>query len=69
MVALTTASRAQAAILYAILNVALVRGDEIVAAGTLYGGTYNLFAANFCRNLALRQDLLIRRTRKNLLKL
>lgn len=32
-----------AAITYAILNLAEV-GDEIVAASTLYGGTYNLFA-------------------------
>ncbi|MEN6412232.1 MAG: O-acetylhomoserine aminocarboxypropyltransferase/cysteine synthase family protein [Veillonellales bacterium] len=31
-----------AAVLYAILNVASA-GDEIVAAGTLYGGTYELF--------------------------
>lgn len=33
-----------AAITYAILNIAGV-GDEIVAASTLYGGTYNLFSA------------------------
>lgn len=33
-----------AAITYAIINIASV-GDEIVAASTLYGGTYNLFAA------------------------
>ncbi|NTW71145.1 MAG: homocysteine synthase [Eubacteriaceae bacterium] len=32
-----------AAITYAILNIAKC-GDEIVSAGTLYGGTYNLFA-------------------------
>lgn len=32
-----------AAITYAILNIAQA-GDEIVAASTLYGGTYNLFA-------------------------
>ncbi|TCK87966.1 O-acetylhomoserine sulfhydrylase [Natranaerovirga hydrolytica] len=32
-----------AAILYSILNIAQA-GDEIVAASTLYGGTYNLFA-------------------------
>ena len=32
-----------AAITYAILNIAKT-GDNIVAAGTLYGGTYNLFA-------------------------
>jgi len=32
-----------AAITYAILNIAGA-GDEIVAASTLYGGTYNLFA-------------------------
>jgi O-acetylhomoserine (thiol)-lyase len=40
--ALATAS-GSAAILYAILNIA-GSGDEIVAASTLYGGTYNLFA-------------------------
>ncbi|BDU51236.1 O-acetylhomoserine aminocarboxypropyltransferase/cysteine synthase family protein [Haliovirga abyssi] len=39
--ALATAS-GSAAITYAILNIAKA-GDEIVAAGTLYGGTYNLF--------------------------
>lgn len=32
-----------AAVTYAILNIAGA-GDEIVSAGTLYGGTYNLFA-------------------------
>ncbi|NLD47694.1 MAG: O-acetylhomoserine aminocarboxypropyltransferase/cysteine synthase, partial [Clostridiaceae bacterium] len=32
-----------AAITYAILNIAEA-GDEIVAASTLYGGTYNLFS-------------------------
>ncbi|MFB5067753.1 MAG: homocysteine synthase [Candidatus Wallacebacter cryptica] len=40
--ALATAS-GSAAILYAILNIAGC-GDEIAAASTLYGGTYNLFA-------------------------
>jgi len=35
-----------AAITYAILNIAGT-GDEIVSASTLYGGTYNLFAATF----------------------
>lgn len=40
--ALATASGA-AAVLYSILNIAGV-GDEIVAASTLYGGTYSLFA-------------------------
>lgn len=40
---LATASGA-AAITYAILNIAGA-GDEIVSASTLYGGTYNLFAA------------------------
>lgn len=35
-----------AAITYAILNIAGA-GDEIIAAGTLYGGTYNLFAITF----------------------
>ncbi len=37
-----------AAITYSVLNVAGV-GDEIVAANTLYGGTYNLFAATLPR--------------------
>ncbi|MDD4801467.1 MAG: O-acetylhomoserine aminocarboxypropyltransferase/cysteine synthase [Syntrophomonas sp.] len=41
--ALATAS-GSAAITYAILNIACA-GDEIVSASTLYGGTYNLFAA------------------------
>lgn len=40
--ALATAS-GSAAILYSILNIAGV-GDEIIAASTLYGGTYTLFA-------------------------
>src|SRR5690606_13629259 len=40
--ALATAS-GQAAITYAILNIAEA-GDEIVSASSLYGGTYNLFA-------------------------
>ncbi len=42
MAALATASGA-AAITYAIQNIAKA-GDHIVAANTLYGGTYNLFA-------------------------
>ncbi|AFM39773.1 O-acetylhomoserine sulfhydrylase [Desulfosporosinus acidiphilus SJ4] len=40
--ALATSS-GQAAITYAILNIAQA-GDEIVASGSLYGGTYTLFA-------------------------
>lgn len=40
--ALATAS-GQAAITYAILNIAR-SGDEIISANSLYGGTYNLFA-------------------------
>ncbi|MDS0526934.1 homocysteine synthase [Clostridium sp. SHJSY1] len=40
--ALATAS-GSAAITYSVLNIAGV-GDEIVAASTLYGGTYNLFS-------------------------
>lgn len=43
--ALSTASGA-AAVTYAILNIARA-GDNIVAAKTLYGGTYNLFAHTF----------------------
>lgn len=43
--ALATASGA-AAITYAILNIAKA-GDHIVAASTLYGGTYNLFEHTF----------------------
>lgn len=38
------AASGSAAITYSILNIAGA-GDEIVAASTLYGGTYNLFAA------------------------
>lgn len=45
--ALATAS-GSAAITYAILNIAGA-GDEIVAASTLYGGTYNLFSVTFSR--------------------
>lgn len=45
--ALATAS-GSAAILYSILNIAS-SGDEIVAASTLYGGTYNLFAITLPR--------------------
>ncbi len=37
-----------AAITYSILNVANA-GDNIVAASTLYGGTYNLFTATLPR--------------------
>lgn len=37
-----------AAITYALLNIAGT-GDEIVSAGTLYGGTYNLFSTTFPR--------------------
>ncbi|MDP4157364.1 MAG: O-acetylhomoserine aminocarboxypropyltransferase/cysteine synthase [Bacillota bacterium] len=43
--ALATAS-GMSAIMLTILNVAQA-GDEIVAASTLYGGTYNLFAVTF----------------------
>lgn len=45
--AVATAS-GSAAITYAILNIART-GDEIVAASTLYGGTYNLFNATLPR--------------------
>ena len=47
MGALAVAS-GSAAITYAILNIA-GSGDEIVAASTLYGGTYNLFAVTLPR--------------------
>lgn len=43
--ALATAS-GSAAITYAVLNLAGA-GDHLVAAATLYGGTYNLFSARF----------------------
>lgn len=42
---LATAS-GSAAIMYAILNIAAA-GDEIVAASTLYGGTYTMFSETF----------------------
>lgn len=42
-VAALAVASGSAAITYAILNIAEA-GDEIVAASTLYGGTYNLFA-------------------------
>ncbi|SDK83257.1 O-acetylhomoserine aminocarboxypropyltransferase/cysteine synthase family protein [Natronincola ferrireducens] len=41
-------SSGQAAITYAIQNLAEV-GDEIISASTLYGGTYNLFASTLPR--------------------
>ncbi len=43
-----------AAITYSILNIARV-GDEIVAASTLYGGTYNLFSATL-PNLGIKTN-------------
>ncbi len=43
------------AITYSILNIAKT-GDEIVAANTLYGGTYNLFK-NFLPNLGIKVHL------------
>ncbi|WP_442603571.1 homocysteine synthase [Paenibacillus sp. KN14-4R] len=45
--ALATAS-GQAAITYAIMNIA-GSGDEIVSASTLYGGTYNLFSTTLSK--------------------
>ncbi len=45
--ALAVASGA-AAVTYSVLNIAGA-GDEIVAASTLYGGTYNLFASTLPR--------------------
>ena len=45
-------SSGQAAITYAILNIAR-SGDEVVAASTLYGGTYTLFAHTL-RKLGIR---------------
>ena len=45
-VAALAVASGSAAITYAILNIAGT-GDEIVSASTLYGGTYNLFAATF----------------------
>lgn len=43
-----TLATGSAAITYAILNIA-GQGDEIVAASTLYGGTYNLFSITLKR--------------------
>lgn len=43
-----TLASGSAAITYAILNIA-GSGDEIVAASTLYGGTYNLFSVTLKR--------------------
>ncbi|NLL88630.1 MAG: O-acetylhomoserine aminocarboxypropyltransferase/cysteine synthase [Firmicutes bacterium] len=42
------AASGSAAILYAVLNIASC-GDEIVSASTIYGGTYNLFAATLAK--------------------
>ncbi|MDQ0177063.1 O-acetylhomoserine aminocarboxypropyltransferase/cysteine synthase family protein [Bacillus chungangensis] len=46
--AAVAASSGMAAITLAVLNIASA-GDEIVAAGNLYGGTYNLFAVTLPR--------------------
>ena len=63
--ALATAS-GSAAILYAILNIA-GSGDEIVAASTLYGGTYNLFAVTLPK-FGIKTVLLIQINQQILLK-
>ncbi|HCS75214.1 MAG TPA: homocysteine synthase [Clostridiales bacterium] len=42
------AASGSSAIMYAIINIAGA-GDEIVSAGTLYGGTYNLFSTTLSR--------------------
>lgn len=47
-VAALAVASGQAAITYAILNIAKA-GDEIVSASALYGGTYNLFAHTLAR--------------------
>ncbi|MEG0614157.1 MAG: O-acetylhomoserine aminocarboxypropyltransferase/cysteine synthase family protein, partial [Oscillospiraceae bacterium] len=47
-IAAVATSSGSSAITYAILNIAKT-GDEIVAAATLYGGTFNLFSATFPR--------------------
>ncbi|HOL90681.1 MAG TPA: homocysteine synthase [Clostridiales bacterium] len=47
-VAALAVSSGSAAITYAVLNIAGT-GDEIVAASTLYGGTYNLFSVTLPR--------------------
>ncbi len=47
-VAALAVASGSAAITYAVLNIAGA-GDEIVAAGTLYGGTYNLFSVTLPR--------------------
>lgn len=52
--AVATAS-GMAAITYAITNIA-VAGDEIVAAATLYGGTYTLFTHTF-KNFGIKVNL------------
>lgn len=53
--ALATSS-GMAAITYAILNIAK-NGDEIVAANTLYGGTYTLFNDRFPKQYGIKVNL------------
>ena len=53
--ALATAS-GMAAIFYAVLNIAK-SGDEIVAANTLYGGTYTLFAERLPKQYGIKTHL------------
>ena len=53
--ALVTAS-GMAAIFYAILNIAKA-GDEIIAANTLYGGTYTLFAERLPSQYGIKTHL------------
>lgn len=54
-VAALAVASGSSAITYAILNIAK-SGDEIIAANTLYGGTYNLFK-NFLPNLGINVHL------------
>ena len=58
-----TVASGSAAITYAILNVAHA-GDEIIAASTLYGGTYNLFSATL-PNLGIKTTFVDPEKKKN----
>lgn len=56
-VAAILTSSGQAANFYAVFNICEA-GDHVVAASTIYGGTFNLLAVTF-KNLALTAPLLI----------
>ena len=60
-------SSGMAAVAFSILNIAGA-GDEIVAAGSLYGGTYNLFANTLPTIMVLQQHLWMKAIQKTSVK-